>query len=69
MKLLIGIAGRDLNGALALLQEHCRTHKQVVNTMVPTFQGGYTLPVCNEMVVTVGGAKVFVVSVEDFVEV
>lgn len=63
--LLIGIAEEQVETVLSLIRDICQTRERVVNAAPPADSEASASP----MKVSFGGAKVFVLDVEQFVEV
>ncbi len=64
--LLIGVPDEQVETVLALIREICQTRERVVNAAPPTVSD---TEAAAPLKVLYGGAKVFVLDVEQFVEV
>lgn len=66
--LLIGVEEEVLDNVLDLIREICQTRERTVNVAPPTLTN-MGADVTRPMKILVGGAKVFVLDVEKFIEV
>lgn len=66
--LLIGVPDEQVATVLDLIRQLCQTRERVVNAAPPAISGAET-PSAHPVKASFGGAKVFVLDVEQFVEV
>ncbi|MGD8237389.1 MAG: cyclic-di-AMP receptor [Armatimonadota bacterium] len=68
LTLLIGVAEDEVQAAMELIGQHCRTREEVVDVTPPDTRV-YSHPVAEALTVPIGGAQVFVVNVEQVVQI
>ncbi|MGQ9730631.1 MAG: cyclic-di-AMP receptor [Candidatus Zipacnadales bacterium] len=63
--LLMGVEQAEVEPALQCIRDHCQSREEVVSLAVPDTRL-YANPIGESMTVPIGGAQVFVLSVERF---
>jgi len=64
--LIIGVDDEKLNGALAIIEKVCKTRNQIINPNLTSMDVAMGMAVANNLEISIGGATVFVVNVEQF---
>ena len=64
--ILIGVEGDQVEGVLGILREHCHARREFVSPVVPLSEAAAARHWVQPLEVEVGGATVFVLSVERF---
>lgn len=65
--LLVGVEDNRLDGCMSIVEKVCKSRKQIASSPV-TMGGGAAMYASYPIEVTVGGATVFVLSVDQFVK-
>lgn len=64
--LLIGVADEKLQPCLDFIEKTCKSRKQIVNSNISAFDATMSMSNHSNIEIMVGGATVFVLSVEEF---
>lgn len=62
--LLMGVEDAQVDQALATIESHSKSRRKTIHANFPTANGSMVMPVSTE--ITVGGATVFIINVEDY---
>ena len=64
--LIIGLDDEKLEGALKIIEKVCKTRNQVINPNLTSMDVSMGMAVTSNLEVSIGGATIFVVNVEQF---
>lgn len=64
--LIIGVEDEKTDRALKVIEEVCKKRTQLVNPLLTTMDTAMGMSMSNDLEITIGGATVFVMDVEQF---
>ncbi len=64
--LLLGVDEEKLEGCLAVIEKICKSRKQIINSSIGAFDASISAAGHSNIEIMIGGATVFVLSVDEF---